>query len=187
MWKRWRAPHPRDCQSAWRHFFTAWAAQARPRPSPPCGCRERLGTRYKYWSGPFLASARGVSCSRNPRWRFAAGSPRWNPKRAEGLLGLAAAELTALSSGRRLAAAAQLKRLGAAVSEVLAGEPPLSIRELALDGSAVAEALGKGPGPHIGEALRYLLDRVLEHPEENTPERLRAALLDWSASGGRRI
>lgn len=116
---------------------------------------------------------------------------RWlaevDPKRAEGLLGLAAAELTALSSGRRLAAAAQLKRLGAAVSEVLAGEPPLSIRELALDGSAVAEALGKGPGPHIGEALRYLLDRVLERPEENTPERLRAALLDWSASGGRRI
>ena len=38
-----------------------------------------------------------------------------------------------------------------------------------------------------GEALRHLLDRVLEHPEENEPERLRAALRDWSARGGGRV
>ncbi len=75
----------------------------------------------------------------------------------------------------------------AATAEVLAAAPPLAVRDLALDGRAVAEDLGAAPGPRVGEALRFLLDRVLESPEENTPERLRAALHDWSASGPGRI
>jgi hypothetical protein len=51
----------------------------------------------------------------------------------------------------------------------------------------VAEVLGTDPGPKVGAALRHLLDRVLESPEENEPERLRAALREWSARGGGRV
>ncbi len=57
----------------------------------------------------------------------------------------------------------------------------------ALDGLEVAEILGAPPGPRVGEALRHLLERVLEDPSENEPQRLRAALLDWSAKGPGRI
>jgi tRNA nucleotidyltransferase (CCA-adding enzyme) len=48
----------------------------------------------------------------------------------------------------------------------------------------VMECLGLAPGPEVGAALRHLLERVLEDPSENTPERLRARLLAWAA--GRR-
>jgi tRNA nucleotidyltransferase (CCA-adding enzyme) len=52
--------------------------------------------------------------------------------------------------------------------------------ELALSGAEVMTCLGVGPGPRVGAALRFLLERVLEDPAENTPERLRAALHTWS-------
>jgi tRNA nucleotidyltransferase (CCA-adding enzyme) len=41
--------------------------------------------------------------------------------------------------------------------------------------------LGTGPGAHVGEALRHLLDRVLEDPAENEPSRLEGALRAWWA------
>ena len=52
--------------------------------------------------------------------------------------------------------------------------------ELALAGTDVMACLGIGPGPRVGAALRFLLERVLEDPAENTPERLRAALRAWA-------
>jgi len=52
--------------------------------------------------------------------------------------------------------------------------------ELALAGADVMACLGIGPGPRVGAALRFLLERVLEDPAENTPERLRAALRAWA-------
>ena len=39
--------------------------------------------------------------------------------------------------------------------------------------------LDAGPGPHVGEALRHLLDRVLEEPSLNAPAALEAALRAW--------
>jgi tRNA nucleotidyltransferase (CCA-adding enzyme) len=54
--------------------------------------------------------------------------------------------------------------------------------ELALSGAEVMACLGVGPGPHVGAALRHLLERVLEDPAENTPERLRERLRAWSAA-----
>jgi len=112
---------------------------------------------------------------------------RVEPQRAETILALGAAEARALPPARRARGVAQVKELRARVEAVLREGPPLSVRDLALDGRAVAEALGVEPGPRVGEALRHLLDRVLERPEENEPERLRAALRDWSARGGGRI
>ncbi len=60
-----------------------------------------------------------------------------------------------------------------------AGGLVITREDLALDGQAVMEAVGGGPGPVVGEALRYLLDCVLEEPSQNTPENLRALLAEW--------
>ena len=37
-------------------------------------------------------------------------------------------------------------------------------------------ALGCGPGSHVGDALEFLLERVLDDPDLNTPKRLLALL-----------
>ncbi|HEY8211332.1 MAG TPA: [cytidine(C)-cytidine(C)-adenosine (A)]-adding enzyme, partial [Myxococcaceae bacterium] len=70
--------------------------------------------------------------------------------------------------------------LQARVDGVLASNPPLRARDLALNGSRIMEVLGVGPSPAVGEATRYLLDRVLEHPEHNTEAGLGELLRDWS-------
>jgi tRNA nucleotidyltransferase (CCA-adding enzyme) len=62
------------------------------------------------------------------------------------------------------------------VQRVLAAHPPLSLRELALDGSELMGLLGVGPSPLIGEATRFLFDAVLEDPARNTPEALQRLL-----------
>ena len=63
--------------------------------------------------------------------------------------------------------------------EALAKQP-LSTKDLALDGAAIMSALQTGPGPAVGKASRFLLDRVLENPALNTPEELRALLATWT-------
>jgi len=70
--------------------------------------------------------------------------------------------------------------LHARVDPVLAANPPLRARDLALNGGRIMEVLGVGPSPRVGEATRYLLDRVLARPELNTAEDLEALLRDWA-------
>jgi tRNA nucleotidyltransferase (CCA-adding enzyme) len=62
------------------------------------------------------------------------------------------------------------------IASVVAAHPPLSARELALDGAAIMNVLGVGPSPEVGRATRFLLDAVLERPELNTPEQLEQLL-----------
>ncbi len=112
---------------------------------------------------------------------------RVEPQRVDTLLSLAAAEAHVTPPPSRVGAGAEVARLRKRVAAVLREAPPLSIRELALDGREVAAALGTAPGPRVGEALRHLLDRVLQDPRENEPERLRAALRDWAAQQARSI
>ena len=101
-------------------------------------------------------------------------------ERIGAVLALATAEARALPPGRRArAAAAGARRLAERVRAVLAEAPPLSTPELALDGRAVMALLGAGPGPHVGEALRHLLDQVLADPAENMLERFGQALQRW--------
>jgi tRNA nucleotidyltransferase (CCA-adding enzyme) len=131
--------------------------------------------------------------------RSAAGLPgseatevrRWlarlSPERAGVVLELARAEAKTARTDRRRPALAKVKEVQARVDAVLASKPPLAVRDLRLAGGEVAEVLGTGPGPRVGEALRYLLERVLEEPELNDPERLRAALRQWSGEGAGRI
>jgi tRNA nucleotidyltransferase (CCA-adding enzyme) len=52
--------------------------------------------------------------------------------------------------------------------------------DLALRGDEVVAALARGPGPHIGRALRHLVDHVVADPSLNTPARLRDLLAEWS-------
>jgi tRNA nucleotidyltransferase (CCA-adding enzyme) len=68
-----------------------------------------------------------------------------------------------------------------ALAELKKSPPPLSTQDLALDGRAVMAILGAGPGPHVGEALRHLLDRVLEDPSLNDREALEGELRAWWA------
>ncbi len=60
-----------------------------------------------------------------------------------------------------------------ALRKILREGPPLTIADLALDGSDLKE-LGLPAGPQFGEIFRYLLDQVLERPELNNPDDLKA-------------
>jgi tRNA nucleotidyltransferase (CCA-adding enzyme) len=57
------------------------------------------------------------------------------------------------------------------VRRVLAARPPLTTHDLAIDGRDL-KALGLAPGPHFGEILRTLLDRVIEEPSLNERDAL---------------
>jgi tRNA nucleotidyltransferase (CCA-adding enzyme) len=76
-------------------------------------------------------------------------------------------------------ARADVKRLCAAVAAEIAAAAPVSTQDLAIDGRAIVAILGAGPGPHVGEALRHLLDRVLEDPALNTRAALEAEVHAW--------
>ena len=67
-----------------------------------------------------------------------------------------------------------------------AGGHALSIRELAVDGTALQRELGLRPGPQIGRLLNGLLQAVLADPDANDRARLlEAARALQSAAGGR--
>jgi tRNA nucleotidyltransferase (CCA-adding enzyme) len=73
------------------------------------------------------------------------------------------------------------------VEDVRRSRPPLTAADLALDGRAIMQVLTSGPGPHIGEALRHLLDRVLADPGMNTRDRLAEEVRRWWAARGTRL
>ncbi len=56
-------------------------------------------------------------------------------------------------------------------------------RSLAIDGAAVMEVLGDGPGPHVGRAIAALAEWAGDDPERNQPGPLREALRAWQRSG----
>jgi len=58
---------------------------------------------------------------------------------------------------------------------LLAEDPPLTVGQLALSGGEVTALLG-GPGPKVGQALRRLLEAVIDDPRRNSPETLRELL-----------
>jgi poly(A) polymerase/tRNA nucleotidyltransferase (CCA-adding enzyme) len=72
---------------------------------------------------------------------------------------------------------AQNASIRARFDRVLASEAAFKIKDLAIGGAEVMNALGIGEGPEVGTILRRLFEAVLEHPEENTPERLLSLVL----------
>jgi tRNA nucleotidyltransferase (CCA-adding enzyme) len=78
-----------------------------------------------------------------------------------------------------------LRALERRVNEAIAREEAFTERDLAVDGRDVMSALGIGPGPKVGEALSYLLERVLEDQALNERERLVELLGErFGAAGG---
>jgi tRNA nucleotidyltransferase (CCA-adding enzyme) len=106
----------------------------------------------------------------------------------EALLALREAELAAGSEGPRETAAVR-ERLGAlrVALERLerAGVLPDGRPRLGIGGREVMEWLGTGPGPHVGDALRFLTERVLEDPSLNRPAALRELLDAWASAAAR--
>jgi tRNA nucleotidyltransferase (CCA-adding enzyme) len=102
--------------------------------------------------------------------------------RAEAVLSLADAEARSLAPSRSGRARREVRALRKALAELQKSPPPLSTQDLALDGLAVMAILGAGPGPHVGEALRHLLDRVLEDPSLNDRGPLERELRAWWAA-----
>jgi len=94
------------------------------------------------------------------RWLVRLGPERWE---LAGALAMATGADPDGAVGRRLAS-------------IVAARPPLSAKELALNGADIMKELGVGPSPAVGQATRFLLDRVLERPDLNTPEQLRELL-----------
>ena len=73
-------------------------------------------------------------------------------------------------AGREPRHAAVVARLEAMAS----ARPPLSVRELALDGTALMALAGRRGGPWLGVLQVELLEAVLDDPGRNTPEGLTA-------------
>jgi tRNA nucleotidyltransferase (CCA-adding enzyme) len=108
---------------------------------------------------------------------------RVGPARVRKVLALWEADARAIRppgrARRERAALAAFRRL---VARVERGRPPISASDLAVDGAAVMRVLGIPPGPSVGEALRHLLERVLERPALNTAEELTSELKVWWAA-----
>jgi tRNA nucleotidyltransferase (CCA-adding enzyme) len=64
------------------------------------------------------------------------------------------------------------------VHAILWTNPPLSIRDLALNGDQIMRILNLKPSPKVGEITRALLNLVLAEPEKNTPADLTQFLRD---------
>jgi tRNA nucleotidyltransferase (CCA-adding enzyme) len=58
------------------------------------------------------------------------------------------------------------------IREEMAKKPPLSTRDLAIDGNDVMEEFGLPPGPVVGQVLNHLLELVLDEPGVNQREAL---------------
>ncbi len=91
---------------------------------------------------------------------------RVSPARVPALVELARAQGQAVSA------------LEGRLSTLIAARPPLTAKDLALDGKAIMQALGVGPSKAVGDATRYLLELVLDDPSRNTGRALTEALLE---------
>ena len=81
------------------------------------------------------------------------------------------ADMLAQSAYRREEKAEYLKEYEEIYEQIMAKKQCLSIKELAVTGTDLIEE-GMQPGKAIGETLKQLLEYVLEHPEDNTKEKL---------------
>jgi poly(A) polymerase/tRNA nucleotidyltransferase (CCA-adding enzyme) len=90
----------------------------------------------------------------------------------DGLVALRGADVAGMCPEGAVTFPRGLARFAERVREVLAGSRALTVRELAVDGNAVMERLGIGPGPAVGVVLAELLEAVLDDPALNERGRL---------------
>jgi len=77
-----------------------------------------------------------------------------------------------------------IRALSERIERVLAARPPLSVRDLAIDGRDVMAALSLPPGPAIGRLLDRLLEEVLDDPAANERTRLLGRVAALAREGG---
>ena len=75
--------------------------------------------------------------------------------------------------------AGYVEELRRRVRDELAAHPPLSLRDLAVNGGDLIGELGMQPGPPVGELLERLLGSVIADPSRNHRERLLADARDY--------
>jgi len=85
---------------------------------------------------------------------------------------------------REPARLAELEGLIGRLLALVAAKPPLTSKDLALNGGAIMAALGVGPSPIVGEATRFLVEQVLDEPSRNQPEMLKELLAGWLQARG---
>ena len=74
--------------------------------------------------------------------------------------------------------------LSSRIETVLAARPPLSVRDLAIDGRDVMEVLDAPPGPVVGRVLDRLLEEVLDDPARNERGALLGRVRELAREGG---
>lgn len=139
------------------------------------------------------ALVRGHACRLGRHGPVLPGDPvavrRWlaqaGPARAGELVALADAEAHAAPARDASAARGEVKELQATMAQIAHDRPPLTLQDLAIDGRRAMEVLGAPPGPHVGEAIRHLLERVLDDPQLNEPSALEEELRRWWAERAR--
>lgn len=71
---------------------------------------------------------------------------------------------------------------GTRLRALLAENPPLQPRDLALNGAAIMRVLAIPPSRRVGEATRFLMERVLDEPSLNTESALTGLLGEFAAT-----
>jgi len=77
-----------------------------------------------------------------------------------------------IGSGRPRAFPVYLEKLKRRIDKELASQDAFSVNDLAVGGEEVMERLEIAPGPEVGNALKFLLERVLDEPNLNRQEKL---------------
>ena len=119
-----------------------------------------------------------------PEWTDAAVRRfvrRVGPDALEDLFTLRAAD----AAGTREDGAPDLSNLAALkarIASVMSAKPPLSARELVVNGHDLMSALSIPPGPRVGAILDALLERVLDDPALNEPDLLLALARELAPS-----
>jgi poly(A) polymerase/tRNA nucleotidyltransferase (CCA-adding enzyme) len=75
-----------------------------------------------------------------------------------------------IGTGRPKAQPFRLRKYQSMIEEAL--RDPISVQQLAIDGTTLMEVTAEQPGPRIGWLLHALLEEVLEDPSRNTREHL---------------
>ncbi len=65
------------------------------------------------------------------------------------------------------------------IREELDRKPPFSRGDLALDGHDIMKEFNLEAGPTLGLAIDHLMEKVLDNPDDNTPERLREFVAEF--------
>jgi tRNA nucleotidyltransferase (CCA-adding enzyme) len=92
---------------------------------------------------------------------------RVGPRLLPDLLDLRRADVVAQGMG---GTTVDVDEFEAAIAAEIARKPPFGRSDLALSGRDVIRILHIDESPLIGEVLNFLLEKVLDNPDENTPE-----------------